>query len=185
MPTTATRARLTGLALAAACATALTACGGNSDSDNTSAPATSEGAATSAAATSAPETSSSEAPASSESAEPSSASESSTESSATESGSSETSAAAEGDKPSKESVAAGLKKFYSTQDVPGQELLDLDKFSECMADKGYSTWSTKTLNAIADGDPSKAAAEDSSSFAKLGSECGQTSIKAGAVPTGS
>lgn len=171
--------RSAGVALAAAAALALSACGGSDDSPSpgtggspstTTSSSTSEAAPSSEAPTS--EAPSSEAPTSD--AEPSSEAPTSAAPTSDAAGGNDT-----GDKPSKQDVSSGLKKFYSTQNVAGMEVLDMDKFSDCMVDKGYNTWSNKTLDAIAKGTNMGIDPKDASTFAKFGSECGPQSLKAG------
>lgn len=185
MRTTLTRAA--GVALAAATALTLSACGG--DSDETSTPATST--TTASSESSAASDTSSEAAPSTESATSESATseaapsttESSTEAATTSDSSTESGGGDAGDKPSKADVTAGMKKFYSTQNVAGSELLDMDKFADCMVNKGYDNWGNGTLSAISKGSNVGIDTKDAPTFAKYGSECGPQSLKAGAAPT--
>lgn len=151
--------RMTTCALMLALPLGLTACGGTKHSDKNAAPAP---ASTSQAAT--PSTAP-DSPATAESAtSPDSATASASQPPADS-----------GDKPAKDEVKAGLRKFYDGQ--PTAKTIDSQKMADCMVDKGYDAFSARTLTAMMNGDPKSADTADAGNIAKFGGECGATAMK--------
>ena len=142
--TTTARTLLTGLTLAAL-PLLLSGCGGGDDDKKASgeSPAAASTAAPSAATTTTPPAPSSEAPSSD---------------------------AAAGERPTREAVAAGVKKGYSSPAL--QAVLDTDKLATCITDDVYDAVSPQTLQALAAGKPSEIRnAQDAQSVTKAVGTC--------------
>lgn len=104
----------------------------------------------------------------------------STASSTPKAGGDEGSSESEQPRPSKADVVAGLKKFYDRTDKTNS--YNHDKLANCLADKGYESFSSKTLNALKDGKPSKIDKGDAPEFGAFGAMCAPSAMPSGSKP---
>lgn len=83
-------------------------------------------------------------------------------------------------RPAKADVVAGLKKFYDRTDKTNS--WNHDKLANCIADKGYDSFSTKTLNAMKDGKPTGIDKTDSVKFGAYSAACATDAMPSGSKP---
>jgi hypothetical protein len=83
-------------------------------------------------------------------------------------------------RPAKADVVAGLTKFYDRTDKTNS--YDHGKLANCIADKGYDTFSSKTLHALKDGNPGKVEKGDAAQFGAISVACAAGSMPSGSRP---
>ena len=81
-------------------------------------------------------------------------------------------------RPTKQEVVAGIERSYGGTQRTGTGLPDL---AGCIADKGYDTWSERTLRALADGDPLQIDPADVPGYASAMTACATGALRS-AVP---
>lgn len=71
-------------------------------------------------------------------------------------------------KPSREDVVAGVAKYFGASGLPADKA---KKFGECLADEMYDKSTVKTLQALADGEPTSMDPADAQLFSTASSTC--------------
>jgi hypothetical protein len=71
-------------------------------------------------------------------------------------------------KPSREDVVAGVAKYFENTGLPADKA---KKFAECLADEMYDKSAVKTLQALADGEPTSMDPADAQLFSTASGAC--------------